>query len=105
MLDISEDERRIVGDILRLIVPHCTVLAYGSRVRGESHQGSDLDLVVKDKEKVPFERMNVLKEAFDESNLTFSVDVLDWNILPEQFRKSIEENYEVVQGNHSAVVS
>jgi len=105
MLDISETERRIVGDILRLIVPHCTVLAYGSRVRGGSHQGSDLDLVVKDKEKVPFEKMIALKEAFDESNLTFSIDVLDWNILPERFRKNIEENCEVLQGSRNAAVS
>jgi uncharacterized protein len=33
-----------------------------------------------------------IKEAFQESELTFRVDVLDWNDITVAFRRAIEES-------------
>ena len=38
-----------------------------------------------------------LKEAFEESELPFRVDVLDWQATSPQFRKVIEKQYEILQ--------
>ena len=38
-----------------------------------------------------------LKEAFEESDLPFRVDVLDWHAISSAFRGVIEKKYEVVQ--------
>jgi len=97
MLDISEKHRAIIAAILHDLIPDCEVRAYGSRTNGNSHSGSDLDLVVAGKEKIPLKLLLKLKGAFEESNLPFSVDVLDWNEIPEDFKRSIEKKYAVVQ--------
>jgi uncharacterized protein len=97
MLDFSEKHTAIIKAILKTHVPDCEVRAYGSRVSGTSHQGSDLDLVVMGKESLGRKRRTGLKSAFVESNLPFSVDVLDWNDLPENFKENILMKFEVVQ--------
>jgi hypothetical protein len=64
---------------------------------GASHVGSDLDIVVIGKESLDWKVMAKLRGEFEESNLPFSVDVLDWNALPENFKDTITRNFEVVQ--------
>jgi len=38
-----------------------------------------------------------LKEAFEESDLPFRVDVLDWHETSREFQTVIEKAYEVIQ--------
>lgn len=42
--------RRMLEDILHAHVPEVEVWAYGSRISGRSHDGSDLDLVLRSPE-------------------------------------------------------
>lgn len=91
MLDVRPEWLEIVRQLLALHVPDAEVLAYGSRVQGAAHQGSDLDLVVRnpsDNEK-PQPDLSSLQRAFSESNLPILVDVLDWATVPESFRNEI----------------
>jgi type I restriction enzyme S subunit len=99
MLDVSEKYKSIIKDILQRVAPGCEVRVYGSRVAGTSHPGSDLDIVVIGNGPVHWMNMAKLRGEFEESNLPFSVDVLDWNSLPEQFRDTISRNYEVIQSS------
>ena len=39
----------------------------------------------------------LLREAFEESDLPFRVDIVDYNTVSEAFRAIIEEKYEIVQ--------
>jgi type I restriction enzyme S subunit len=41
--------------------------------------------------------MASLKEAFDESNLSIRVDIVDWATTSESFRKIIEQDKTIVQ--------
>jgi len=50
---------------------------------------SDLDIVVFPNEKQKH-RLPLLKEAFEESNLSFRVDLLEWDSLPDSFKANIE---------------
>jgi predicted nucleotidyltransferase len=95
MLDIPEKSRSIINEILRTHAPGCEVRAYGSRTSGMAHAGSDLDLVVIG--NIDGKQLAKLKGAFEESDLPMSVDILDWNVLPEDFKRSIGKKYEVVQ--------
>ncbi len=65
---------------------------YGSRVKWTSRPQSDLDLVVF---ATPEQRRQVgdLREAFEESNLPFQVDLFVWDDVPESFRKLIEAEH------------
>jgi len=58
---------------------------------------SDLDLAIVGDKKINLKILADIKEAFEESELPYRVDVLDWNAISENFRKIINEKYEVIQ--------
>ncbi|MEK6777094.1 MAG: nucleotidyltransferase domain-containing protein, partial [bacterium] len=97
MIDIGPGHLKTVKRILAEHVPDCEVRAFGSRVTWTAKDYSDLDLAVVGREKLDAARLRRMKEAFEESDLPFRVDLLDWHRISESFRKVIEGQYEVVQ--------
>lgn len=98
-LDLPQKYLEQVKALLRTHVPHAEVWAYGSRVTGDSHEASDLDLVLRNPKNLLEETdsLSDLKEAFIESNLPIHVDAMDWALIPESFRREIERAHVVVQ--------
>ena len=82
-------------DLLARIVPGTEVWAFGSRVSGEAHAGSDLDLVIVPAPDAPAagREAAALKSAFAESALPILVDVLTWSQIPPTFRPEIERRH------------
>ena len=79
-------------------VPGVEVWAYGSRVNGESHEGSDLDLVLRGPALEPLDGgFYDLLEAIEKSNIPILVQTHDWAMLPESFHREIEQAYVIVQ--------
>lgn len=85
-------------EILREHLPEVEVWAYGSRVSGESHRGSDLDLVLRGPglEKIPPANLLDVEEALRESTIPFLVEARDWARLPESFHREIGRDYVVI---------
>ena len=98
-LDLPQKYLEQVQALLRDHVPHVEVWAYGSRVTGDSHEASDLDLVLRNPQDLQEENsaLSELKEAFIESNLPIRVDVMDWARIPTSFHREIERAHVVVQ--------
>jgi len=96
MIDLTPAQLKLVQKILSEHVPECEVRAFGSRVTHSAKSYSDLDLAIKGDQPIEQRRMNRLIEAFQESDLPFRVDVLDWNEISESFRNVIEEGYETI---------
>lgn len=73
--------------------------AFGSRVDGRAHAGSDLDLVIRPATDAPLDprRAATLRSAFAESSMPILVDVLSWTQLPEAFRRAIEHQHVTLQ--------
>ncbi len=96
-LDIEPRHRTTLTALFAVSLPNVEVWAYGSRVNGRSHEGSDLDLVLRTKElqRIPPEDIDKLKAALRESPIPFLVEVRDWAILPEHFHRQIERDYVV----------
>lgn len=96
-IDLTDAQRRTVLALLSQYLPNTTVWAYGSRVKWTSHTASDLDLVVF---AAPSQsaRLAELREAFDESNLPFCVDLFVWDETPKDFRKRVEAERVVLAG-------
>ena len=88
-IDITTEDRKTVLALLRRHLPGTAAWVYGSRVKWTSRPQSDLDLVVF---ATPEQRRQVgdLREAFEESNLPFRVDLFVWDQVPESFREHIE---------------
>ena len=90
-LDLPHTYREQLLALLHAHVPEAEVWAYGSRLNGNSHANSDLDLVVRNPAD-PTQALPAvarLREALSESNLPILVDVLDWSRIPEAFRTEI----------------
>jgi predicted nucleotidyltransferase len=93
-IDVKPEQLALLKTLLNREVPAKTVWAYGSRVNGTAGPASDLDLVVFDPDT---DSLANLREALSESDLPFTVDVMDWNMIPERFQKNIRKNYLVLQ--------
>ncbi len=100
LLRIKDKERLI--SIFGTIPLDIEVWAYGSRVNGDAHEGSDLDLVIRtaNLEKLPIEIYLDLKEKIQESNIPIVVELFDWARLPKNFHTNIEAQHEVLYTNH-----
>lgn len=97
-LDLPSRYRAELETLLREHVPDAEVWAYGSRVNGRSHKGSDLDLVLRGPTLEPLGHEYVeFVEALKQSNIPILVQAHDWARLPEIFHREIERDYVVVQ--------
>ena len=95
-IDMNSEARKTVKELLQRYLPGVAVWAYGSRVKWTARPDSDLDLVVFLGKEQRGDVAN-LREAFDESDLPFRVDVFIWDEVPEKFREEILEGYVVVR--------
>ena len=95
---LREKDRIALIEIFDSIVTPIEVWAYGSRVNGQAHSGSDLDLVVRTADLSPLDSdiLAQLLEKIEDSNIPILVELRDWAVLPPAFHKSIEERYEVL---------
>lgn len=98
-LDMPERHRRTLQTLLATHTPQAQVWAYGSRIKGQAHEGSDLDLVLRNpsdlSQDVP--GWMELKQALQDSALPMLVDVHLWSRLPTAFLENIEAAYVVLQ--------
>ena len=97
-LYLSVRHETILREILRSTAPDCDVWAFGSRAHGRGLKPfSDLDLAVRGGGNAPGHRCAALRCAFEDSNLPFRVDVVEWAWLDETFRELIQREHVVVQ--------
>ena len=102
----AKDKERLIA-ILDSIQTPIEVWAYGSRVNGTAHEGSDLDLVIRTPtlNKLPIDIYLDLKEKIQESNIPIVVELFDWARLPESFHKNIEAKHEVLYNNSNMILN
>ncbi|NJL27817.1 MAG: hypothetical protein HC897_07925 [Thermoanaerobaculia bacterium] len=92
MVDIRPDHLAIVQGILKTEVPDVDVWVFGSRARWTSAETSDLDIALVSPRALPTKLLNRLRDLFEASYLPFSVDIVDWNRIDEEFRAVIRED-------------
>ena len=88
-IDITAEQRGTVLALLNRYLPDTTIWAYGSRVKWTSRPESDLDLVVFARPEQSA-RVAELREAFEESDLPFRVDLFVWDEVPENSKRRIK---------------
>ena len=96
-LDVRPDHLAMVRAILRRNVPDRVVWAFGSRVTGKAKPTSDLDLCIIGETALPYETSAHLRQDLSDSDIPYSVDVVDWATCGAGFRDIIERGKVVVQ--------
>lgn len=87
-IDLGPEQLEEVRRILAETGPGVLVWAHGSRTKGTARRTSDLDLIVF--VEAGDRSLHALREAFEESDLPFIVDVHAWDEIPAEWRARIE---------------
>ena len=90
--DIRPDHLEIVQNILREHLPAgFQVWVFGSRANWATKDSSDLDLAVEGADALDYKAMVGLEVALEESDLPYTVDVVDLNAVSQEFKKIVED--------------
>ena len=102
-LDLQERHCQLILSLLRKHLPGVEAWAYGSRVNCHSHDGRDLNLVLRAPglKKIPTVQLTGLIDALSESKIPFLVRAQDWAMLPERVRVGIVQHH-VALGDNAA---
>lgn len=89
ILNIEKRHLDIVNKILSK--QKYNFFVFGSRITANAKRLSDLDLLYF--EDIPEKVIGILEEEFEESDLPYKVDLVDYNSCDEEFKNRIAQNY------------
>ena len=90
-IDIRPAELEQVCFILKSILPlDAKVSVFGSRIKGRTTRGSDLDLMIDVGRALNKQENNQLFNAFEDSDLPYKVDIVDYHMVSDSFKKMIQ---------------
>ena len=89
MIDLAPAHLATVRAILLRNAPGVPVYAFGSRVSRRARKFSDLDLALVPEQALDWRVLARLREAFEESDLPITVDVIDWTQVGPEFKKQV----------------
>ena len=90
-VDIRPDHLELVQGILHEHLPvGVKVWVFGSRANWTTKDSSDLDLALEGKSQLSYKVLGTLKDAFEDSSLPYTVDVVDLNGIGDSFRQIVE---------------
>ena len=90
-VDIRPDHLEIVQGILREHLPvGVKVWVFGSRANWTTKDSSDLDLALECDNRLSHKVLGPLKDAFEDSSLPYTVDVVDMSRIADSFRQIVE---------------
>lgn len=88
-IDVSPSDLETLRVILRRHVHDREFRVIGSRVTGRAKPFSDLDLIIMGDVALPLRVRGELRDDLDESNLPFTVDLVEWATASDDFRRVI----------------
>ncbi len=90
-LDITPEQLALVRTILAAHVPaDVEVLVFGSRAKGTAKRFSDLNLALKGSSALDQRILNSLADAFEQSELPWRVDLVDYHSLVPSFLAAVQ---------------
>ena len=99
ILGVTEQEQKIIVDILKDYFGKYSFYYYGSRVMGKFSGVSDLDVLIKGESEMSLSELVELKEKFDESRLPYIVNFTDYHNIDERFYNLIKDDLVSVSEN------
>ena len=91
-IDISPVHRKIICDILNEHLPSSVnVWVFGSRADWTTKNSSDLDLALEGESKMDYKIIRALEDAFEDSDLPYTVDIIDMNTINSKFKQIVSK--------------
>ncbi len=92
MISLSENEIQIIKNILKNHISNGKVYIFGSRVKDTNKKFSDIDIAIDINRKLTLNEMSRLKDDFEESDLIYITDIIDYNAVSDSFRNIIDND-------------
>ncbi len=89
---MTQEEHKIITDILKNYSDEFLFYYYGSRVKGNFNKTSDLDILIKGANEMSLFALVQLKEKMDESKLPYIVNFTDYNSIDKNFYNLIKDD-------------
>lgn len=102
-IDLNPHDLAEVQRILKEYAPQYEVWAFGSRVTWTAKAYSDLDLAIITDKPLSLGTLADLKNAFDESDLSIKVDLVDWATTGDAFREIIKKTAVVLHKGYKKI--
>jgi predicted nucleotidyltransferase len=96
MLKVEKKHRNLLQSILTKYPYH--FYAYGSRVKGNAHQFSDLDICFQ--EEIPRHIISEISWELSKSNLPFIVELVNWKHMRPSFQQAIQKDLVLISRPH-----
>ncbi len=89
-MNLTDDQRETVVSAIRQYLPlEVDIFFFGSRVDGTARKSSDLDVLLKGSAEIPLGAIALIRERLENSDLPFSVDLLDYRTCSPQMLENI----------------
>ncbi|OGS03659.1 MAG: hypothetical protein A2339_04005 [Elusimicrobia bacterium RIFOXYB12_FULL_50_12] len=97
MINASREHIKLIRDTIKQRFAGAEVRVFGSRVNGKSKKYSDIDLAIVEKRKISLKHLNELRDAFQESDIPYRVDIQDWRRVSREFKAVINKKYAILK--------
>ena len=92
MIDLAPKYIDFVKETILAEIPNVEIFIFGSRTQGKALEYSDVDIALKDDEKISIDAILKLRVKFENSTFPYKVDIVDLNNLKDEFKKIIEKD-------------
>ena len=89
---ITPKEEIIIKSILKPYQVDYDFYYYGSRVKGNFEKSSDLDILIKGNTEMTYDKLELIKFLFDNSDLPYIVNFADFHSIDEKFYNLIKKD-------------
>lgn len=76
---------------------------FGSRVTGKGNEHSDIDVGIEAKKPISFRTMAKIKEDLDDLPILYKIELVDFKMVPEEFRKVALQAIELIVSSHEQI--
>ncbi len=84
----KQAEKKIKKILRKYIEPgDYSVFIFGSRASGSAHKYSDFDIGIQGDKPLPLKIKYLIEEELEESNIPFNVDIVDFSLANDDFKK------------------
>ena len=77
---------------------HVKIFLFGSQARGQARRTSDIDIIIQPLEPLPHGVLSIIREELEESNIPYSVDLVDISQLGPEWIESIKKDWVLWKG-------
>ena len=91
-LNLEDRYVEFIKDTISSVLDDVEIYIFGSRTQDKSIEYSDVDIALKSKNQIEFDKILDLRSAFSNSTFPYKVDIIDLNNIDEKFYNIIKDD-------------